>query len=249
MFVRENGDGPPVLLIPGCPMPAEHFMELIDELATDHRVFAPDLPGYGKTAALADDHLNRTTELLERTLLDRGVSHMSIVGASLGAYRGAALAASGRLRVTALYSIGGFVALPDDARAAFAQFAAAVRGGHVRVLEEVFVSRMLSAGFCSRHRDVVEMVTSWLYLTSPEVLADELAAIAELPDLRPRLRDLPTRVVARVGELDAAAPPALSEALVHASKHAALEVVPACGHLLLLEDRASTVASIRRCLG
>jgi pimeloyl-ACP methyl ester carboxylesterase len=85
-----------------------------------------------------------------------------------------------------------------------------------------------------------------LYLTSSDVLAAELDAIAALPDLRPHLSDRPAKLVARVGELDVAAPPELSEAMVGASSNARLEVVPQCGHLLLLEDREGTSASIRR---
>jgi 3-oxoadipate enol-lactonase len=246
MFVRESGDGPAVLLIPGCPMPADHFAELAVELAKTHRVLSPDLPGYGKTPPLSDDNLARTTEMLERMLLDRGVSRLSIVGASLGAYRAVALAVSGRLHVTALVSIGGFAHLPDEAREGFGQFAAAVRAGQVRQLEGVFLARMLSARFTETHADVVENVRSWLYVTSSDVLAAELAQMAALPDLRSRVAELRTKIVARAGELDAAAPPMLSEALVRASSNAQLEVVPQCGHLLLLEDREASFASIRQ---
>jgi pimeloyl-ACP methyl ester carboxylesterase len=133
-------------------------------------------------------------------------------------------------------------------RAGFGQFAAAVRGGHLRELEEVFVSRMLSQVFRETRPEVVDIVRSWLYITSPEVLADELDAIAHLPDLRARLRGIPAKVVARVGELDVAAPPASSEELARAFMHAELEVVPRCGHLLLVEDPVGTIASIRRCV-
>jgi 3-oxoadipate enol-lactonase len=227
-------------------MPADHFAALADELAKTHRVLSPDLPGYGKTPPLRDGNLERTTELLERVLLERGVSQLSIVGTSVGAYRGLALAVSARLRVTALVSIGGFAHLPDEVRAAFGQFAAAVRDGHVSALEDVLLARMFSPDFAKAHADVVENVRGWLYLASSEVLADELDAVAALKDLRPHLSSLPTKIVARAGELDVAAPPAFSEALVHASSNAQLELVPHCGHLLLLEDKEATFASIRR---
>ena len=248
MYVRESGDGPVVLLIPGCPMPADHFAPLAAELAKTHRVLSPDLPGYGKTPALLDGNLERTTELLERVLRERGVSELSIVGTSVGAYRGLALAVSARLRVTALVSLGGFAHLPDEVRASFGQFADAVRKGRVSALEDLFIARMLSSRFAAAHADAVEEVRRWLYLASSDVLAAELEAIAALPDLRPQLHGLPTKIVARAGELDVAAPPAFSEALVRASSNAELEVVSQRGHLLLLEDEEATFASIRRCL-
>jgi 3-oxoadipate enol-lactonase len=229
-------------------MPADHFAELAAELSKTHRVLSPDLPGYGSTPPVRDGNLERTTEMLERAMADRGVSQLSTVGTSVGAYRGIALAVSGRLHVTALVSLGGFAHFPDDVRAAFGQFAAAVRGGHIAALEDVFIARMLSAKFAEAHAEVVADVRSWLYLASSDVLAAELEAVAALRDLRPHLSGLATKIVARTGQLDVAAPPEFSEAIVGASSNAQLEVVPHCGHLLLLEDQEATFASIRRCL-
>jgi len=49
-FLRAGEDGPPVVLIHGLGASAEIWSANIGALAANHRVFAPDLPGFGRTA-------------------------------------------------------------------------------------------------------------------------------------------------------------------------------------------------------
>ena len=49
----DDGDGSTVLLLHGAPMTAIGFARVIDRLARHHRVIAPDLPGFGNSAANA----------------------------------------------------------------------------------------------------------------------------------------------------------------------------------------------------
>lgn len=52
LYIREIGVGKPVLLLPGCPVPADHLVPLARELSNDRRVLLPDLPGYGDSPRL-----------------------------------------------------------------------------------------------------------------------------------------------------------------------------------------------------
>lgn len=56
VFYREAGDpdAPVVLLLHGFPASSFMFRELIPRLASDYRVIAPDLPGFGFTEAPAE---------------------------------------------------------------------------------------------------------------------------------------------------------------------------------------------------
>ncbi|MEU6641211.1 alpha/beta hydrolase [Saccharomonospora sp. NPDC046836] len=49
MHYRRAGEGPPVVLLHGWPQTSYCWRELIDPLARDHTVIAPDLRGYGRT--------------------------------------------------------------------------------------------------------------------------------------------------------------------------------------------------------
>ena len=68
----EGGDGPPVLLLHGPAGSAAHWMRVIPDLVTAHRVVAPDLPGHGASgmpdAPLDGDRMIAWLgELIERT--------------------------------------------------------------------------------------------------------------------------------------------------------------------------------------
>jgi pimeloyl-ACP methyl ester carboxylesterase len=47
--VLEGGDGPPLVLLHGPGGNAAHWIRVIPELVTTHRVIAPDLPGQGES--------------------------------------------------------------------------------------------------------------------------------------------------------------------------------------------------------
>jgi pimeloyl-ACP methyl ester carboxylesterase len=51
MFVREAGEGPPLVLLHGWPQHGAMWEPLMGELAADYRVIAPDLRGFGRSEA------------------------------------------------------------------------------------------------------------------------------------------------------------------------------------------------------
>jgi pimeloyl-ACP methyl ester carboxylesterase len=84
---REVGDGPPLLLIHGLMTTSYSWRYVLDDLARDHRVIAPDLPGCGRSdkprvrygaAALASFLLELSAAL--------DVRGCAVVGNSMGGY-------------------------------------------------------------------------------------------------------------------------------------------------------------------
>jgi pimeloyl-ACP methyl ester carboxylesterase len=94
LFYRAAGpkDAPTILLLHGFPTSSFQFRELIPRLATDYRVIAPDLPGFGFTEIPAErnyvytfDHLAQTIEAFTRALkLDRYAVYVFDYGAPTG---------------------------------------------------------------------------------------------------------------------------------------------------------------------
>ena len=83
--VLEGGDGPPVVLLHGPGANAAHWMRVIPDLVTTHRVVAPDLPGQGASEVAggpldAERVLAWLGELIERTCS----SPPALVGNALG---------------------------------------------------------------------------------------------------------------------------------------------------------------------
>jgi pimeloyl-ACP methyl ester carboxylesterase len=113
VFYREAGkvSAPVVLLLHGFPASSFMFRELIPRLATDYRVIAPDLPGFGFTEVPSErkyvysfDQLARTIEAFTRAVkIDRYVIYVFDYGAPTG-FR---LAMAHPERVTAIVSQNG----------------------------------------------------------------------------------------------------------------------------------------------
>ena len=82
--VLEGGSGPEVVLLHGPAGNATHWLRVIPELVTTHRVIVPDLPGHG--ASVVDGELDAArvlmwlAELIERTCTEPP----ALVGYALG---------------------------------------------------------------------------------------------------------------------------------------------------------------------
>jgi 3-oxoadipate enol-lactonase len=152
------------------------------------------------------------------------------------------VAQRGVLKVERVVSLGGLAELPAEAKAGFRGFAAALRAG--QSLDGVATQRFLSPAFATEHPDACARVEGWMHATTPENLARELDAMADAPSLLEGLASFEGTLVARVGELDVAVPPALSEAMVSKARNGTLQVVPGVGHALLEEDRQGTLVAV-----
>jgi len=113
VFYREAGDAsaPVILLLHGFPASSFMFRELIPRLATDFRVIAPDLPGFGFTEVPAErkyvysfDGLAATIDAFTQALK---LSRYAIYVFDYGAPTGLRLAMAHPERVTAIVSQNG----------------------------------------------------------------------------------------------------------------------------------------------
>lgn len=247
MFVLDEGKGPAVLLLHGAPSTTAHLRPLADALVRTRRVLIPDLPGYGRTRPLDGkyDHA-RAHAMLEALLLERGILEVAVVGHSMGGWRAMALALSTRIRVTHVASLGGFATVDDDMRAGVAQNATLFETGFD--FDPVIMSVLAAPGFEKRRPAEAAEMRTWTKAAPGSVIAGELRALLANEDLSPRLSSLSIPVLARVGALDVAVPPRLSEAIARLVPTARLEIVPGCGHALLYEDAAGTIASVESLL-
>ena len=252
MFIREYGSGRAVLLLHGSPSAPTDFDPLVRRLEASFRVLLPDMPGYGDSAHVPGLSIARSVELIDEELVSRGIDEVAVVGFSLGAWRALLLALDGKTRVSAIVALGGHAGLDDEQRAVMKQFAALLRGTpslRQPFVEQMMAARMLSPESAAKNPSVVAAATGWLDWPEVDALADELEAMATTETSYDRLGALRMPVLARVGELDVAAPLVFSQRIVAAVPGARLEVVSGKGHALLLEDTGATVASIAAFLG
>jgi 3-oxoadipate enol-lactonase len=244
MYIFERGKGDAVVLLHGAN-PVSYFDELVAALAPSHRVLVPHLPGWSESPPLSDGQsFEATNAALREALRQAGVRRVAIVGYSLGGHRALDLALSGAFEVSCVYLLSTFTASPsDEVRERYHQYAELARSP--ADLRDAVRDLYLPSAYAAAHPEVHEQVTEWVHACPRDVFARELDAVAHITDLKPRLPALAAPVVARVGELDIAAPAEWSRGVVEAVPHGRLELVPECGHVLLYEDRDATIASIR----
>jgi 3-oxoadipate enol-lactonase len=245
VLLEARGDGPPVLFLHGTPTPWDVLRPIADA-CTGHRTLLAALPGYGDAPPWSSESGAVTAvgiaEAIERAVVGVGASTLRVVGFSGGAYHAIHLAARGVLMVESLVLLGGIADITPDVSAAFKGFSAALRAG--QSLAGVATARFLSPAFAASHPDACARVEGWLDATSRDNLALELDAVAAGPSLLETLRTFAGTVRARTGEFDLASPTANAAAIARVAPHGSLQVVPGCGHALLEEDRAGTIAAV-----
>jgi len=246
MNIIELGEGPSVLILHGSPSPISDLLPLAQRLAVDHHVLIPELPGYGQSPPDADASFDRIGDVLAEILVEHAsVRPRAIIGFSSGAYRALDLALQRNVSPDLIVALGALASLEETDRALFRAVAAGLRadpsGAEIR---PILPGRWLSETWRKAHPADDARVTAWFDLTSPQQLAAELSAEAEMRDLRPLLPGLACALYLRVGELDLACPPSLSLEMANLAPHATVDVIPGCGHALMIENGPETIARV-----
>jgi pimeloyl-ACP methyl ester carboxylesterase len=235
LHVDDYGSGPAVVLLHGMPSALEDFDPLVATLVRGHRVLVPHLPGYGRTAPDPESRsANDVIGRLERWLIGAGVARADFVAFSAGAYKAVAIALRGRIAVSGLVLFAPVVGLDPEAAQGYRDIAAAARSGAFDARPS-WLDRMAGPGLAARDPQAAARVLGWLNAAPPSVLCDELDAMADAVDLRPRLGELACRVLVCAGVLDNAVPPASAGEVARRCRHGAFELVEGAGHALLLE--------------
>src|SRR5258708_39603099 len=113
--------GMPIILIHGLGSSAEVWAALIAMLSKEYLVYAPDMPGFGKTP-LAPEGTNISTHVLylERFLNALGYPRATLVGNSFGGWLAARLAAGPPQRGERLYRLHSAGLRPRGMRMSYA---------------------------------------------------------------------------------------------------------------------------------
>lgn len=244
LFVDDFGSGAAVVLFHGTPTSPDDLLPLVDALRARHRVLVPHMPGYGRTPPDGDGtSLERDVARVEDHIAHLGIASVDAVAFSGGAYRALAMALRRRVAVARLSLLAPVVGFDPHEAQATRDMVAAVRSGLFDP-RPTWLDRMASAGFGARNPLGAARVLSWLDAAPMSVLCNELAAIADAPDLRPRIGELACPLFVCVGSDDRAVPVASCAAIAAASHNATFRVIDGAGHALLAEAPDSVVAGI-----
>jgi 3-oxoadipate enol-lactonase len=246
---RERGLGQPValLLIHGFPLDCRMWDAQLAGLAGQARVIAPDLRGFGRSAAALsgsltmDQHADDLAALLDHLSIGRAV----VAGLSMGGYIAFAFWRRHRARVQALV-LADTRAEADSppAQANRDASAAKVRAAGVAAIAGDMLPRLLAPASVANPR-LAERMRTMMADQPAETIIAALGGLRDRPDSRPTLPAITVPTLVLVGAHDALTPPADAVTMAAAIPDARLVIIPAAGHMSPLENPRAVNAVLR----
>lgn len=249
---RDRGQGRPIalLLIHGFPLDHRMWAAQLAGLSEQARVIAPDLRGFGRSAAALagpltmDQHADDLAALLDHL----GVGRAVVAGLSMGGYVAFAFWRRHRARVQALV-LADTRAEGDSppAQANRDASAAKVRAAGVAAIAGDMLPRLLAPASLANPR-LVERLRAMMTDQPAETVIAALGGLRDRADSRPMLPTITAATLVLVGEQDALTPPADAIAMAAGIPAARLVVIPGAGHMSPLENPRAVNAALRRFL-
>jgi len=249
LHVEVYGSGPAVVLLHGSPSSPDDFAPLVDKLARRRKVLVPHLPGYGRSASVPQPYsLDEVITGVEERLLRDGVSRAAFLAFSGGAYKAVAIALRGRITVPRMILFAPVIGLDAATAQGYRDLVTAARAGAYDPRPS-WLERMASPGFSARDPEGAARVLAWLDAAPRAVIYDELVAVADAPDLRPRLAELGCPILVCAGQNDQAVPARSSEQIAGLAKRGTFRSLAGAGHAVLIERPPEAFGLVETFLG
>jgi pimeloyl-ACP methyl ester carboxylesterase len=243
-YTAGPADGRAIILLHGMSTSGDSFRELMHELAEEHRLIAPDLPGFGFSDNTSPYTIPHLVEWLADFADGLGLSSFHLLGHSFGGIvaTGYALAypedtASLILLAPAVMVAGNY---PEWLRKAGQRLGLVDLG--VRA-SRVFLQRQIRSPFfdpAAQHESLWERRLLDYRRSRASAAAMNAAAFF---DLRPRLGEVDHETTVIWGKNDPVLAASDAPTVARLMPRARLHVLEACGHAPMLEKRRE-VASI-----
>jgi 4,5:9,10-diseco-3-hydroxy-5,9,17-trioxoandrosta-1(10),2-diene-4-oate hydrolase len=256
------GEGPPLLLLHALGESVLDWRWVLPDLARTHRVYAPDLPGFGRSAKpVADYSPAFFTHFISYYLDALGIERAAVAGNSLGGLVALRLALSEPARVSALSLIDSAglgqevtYALRVPTLPGYGDLAAAWSKMSPGAVQRSWLKAGLL--FARPDHTPIEWTTEQARLAQlPGFLEAALSALrtqisfaGQREVLLDRLPDLEIPTLIIWGISDRVFPVSQAQEAVACLQQGSLELIPDCGHLPQIERPDLFVAALSRFL-
>jgi 3-oxoadipate enol-lactonase len=231
----QSGDGPPLFLFHSLLSDRASFDAITPTLSQSFRVLVPELPGFGRSPAVAGD-LGAVADRMAAAVKDASDGKDAIVlGNGYGGFVALQMAIRHPGIAAKLVLADCGAAFSEPGREAFRNMAAASRAKGLAAICDVAMRRLFAPDFQAAHPDLMQDRRAAFLKTDPDVFQAACAALAEL-DLRPQLATVQVPALVMVGEHDEATPPPMSHELAALLPDARLHVIPGCAHVPQLQS-------------
>lgn len=248
--VHRSGHGEPLLLLHGVLLTWQSWGAVLDDLAADHTLLAPTLPGhFGGPEAAHPVTVGSLIDHCERLLDESGWETAHIAGNSLGGWIALELAARGRARSCTAIAPAGFWRTPAASEALLRKFRAfgpilGIGPGH-RPAVPSLVRSLLVPLLAHRPADVPNTLAKAMAEAVTRCdIAEDLAADPGLSTGFTTLESLSTPTTVLLPAYDRVLPAHLYSELT-ATPTVEIRHLPDLGHVPMLEAPDLITAEIR----
>lgn len=238
LSVEEAGHGPAVVFAHGGGGDLSQWRHQIPVFARQYRVIAFDARGHGGSSlGNGASGIGTFVSDLQTLLRHLEIRQAHFVGATLGGVTVLELALAHPEMARTLVLVSTAPDTTEEMRSRFAASAAIIESGDLDGFAEGFVHFIFSADYVAGHRDEVADFRRRLARVDPVGYARAIGALANRPDLTPRLRTLAVPSLIVTGELDPIPTSATGAALLGRSlPNSRAEVVSGAAHLPQIEQ-------------
>jgi len=250
LHVHDAGSGTPIVFVHGFPLSHAMWHEQLSDLASDFRVIAPDLRGFGDSdvtagIVLMDTFADDLAAILSQIGIDR-TQKIVLCGLSMGGYIAWQFVRKYSDRLLGLIQCD-TRALPDTPAgiASRRKLAATVLKHGTEPVAAMMLPNLFSPVTNGTRQQVVELTRQCLLATSPEGIAAAALGMAARTDATGDLPAIRIPSLLIVGEHDPISTVEEMQSIASAMPNAKLAVIPAAGHLSPLENPVPVNRAIR----
>jgi 3-oxoadipate enol-lactonase len=234
----DAGAGKPLIFLHPFPFSADAWRPQLERVPAGWRYLAPDLRGFGQTAApdapalAMDDHARDVLALMDGW----GIERATIAGLSMGGYIAFALFRLAPERIEALV-LADTRPQPDspEGRKGRQALLEKLHANGVRAVADEMLPKLLGETTRRERPEVVTEVRAMIEASAPEAIDAAIHALMARPDSTPDLARIGCPTLVIVGEEDGITPPADAKAMHEAISASRLALVARAGHLSNLE--------------
>jgi 3-oxoadipate enol-lactonase len=229
-----SGDRPPLVLLHSLLADRSSFSRVVGPLSREFNVMLPALPGFGTSPAVAGGLpavADRVAAAIRNFSPGRPVR---LLGNGYGGFVAlqAVIRHPGLADRLVLADAG--AAFSEPGRQAFRAMAAAATAKGLEAIADTAMRRLFAPDFHAANPGLVSDRRRIFLASDPAVIVAACEALAAL-DLRPQLSGVRIPVLAVVGELDEATPPAMAHEVVAGLPNARLAILDGLAHVPQLQ--------------
>jgi non-heme chloroperoxidase len=231
MTFYTRGQGRPVVLLHGWCLNRKMWLYAEEALMADFQVITPDLPGFGQSDHLAGPYsLERYGNEVKTLLAEASLNGAVLVGFAFGAAIALECATISPKDVRGVVAVGA----PGASHSPYSRMPKAMR----RDWPE-FARKSAHALFHTPQSEATLLWLEAMFASAPLPVALETVEFLSTYEPEKVVGKVNVPVLFLNAKHDAVAPEALGEACAKAAPNGRLEVLPDCGHLIVLDQKAA----------